>query len=424
MLAERRRGGDDLRGVFLELVRDADALHLAVDAVGPGGDVVAGGVLRALFDVRGAEGLLVRDAGLVHDGFDLIDGALGAELRDGRLDALAARQGLERARHALGEVGVRAVARRGQADERIALFRVAGADHADEDGAAVLAVVEREACRDVADVAGAVLDRLARAGVALVEPLSRVAAQQAEHRLILRHVACVALAGDARVGHDGQRADAGVVGGGVVGQVRVDLQRGRRGARAVHVHVAAHGLAGDVVGRLVLVRSGLAVAGDVDDGELAVDLPHMLVAQAVFGIGTGAAGLDPDVRPCDQLFEHLFALGGAGVERDGVRVAVILRVAVVAAGLAGHVRGLDLHDLRAHLCHDARGEGACDVRARHEHLHARQDAELRELAERHMRAVIIFIMRRHSYVSFLSALRGSGYMLSQPASTFSSAPEM
>ena len=37
----------------------------------------------------------------------------------------------------------------------------------------------------------------------------------------------------------------------------------------------------------------------------------------------------------------LFALGGAGVERDGVRVAVILRVAVVAAGLAGHIRGLD-----------------------------------------------------------------------------------
>ena len=128
----------------------------------------------------------------------------------------------------------------------------------------------------------------------------------------------------------------------------------------------------------------------------------MLVAQAVFGIRAGTAGLDPDVRPRDQLLEHLFALGGAGVERDGVRVAVILRVAVVAAGLAGHVRGLDLHDVRAHLGHDARGEGAGDVRARHEHFHARENAELRELTERHMRAVVIFIMRRHSSVSFLS----------------------
>ena len=95
VFAEGRRGGDDLRGVFLELVRDADALHLAVDAVGPGRDVVTGGVLCAFFDVRRTEGLLVRDAGLVHDGLDLVDRALGAEFRDGGLDALTARQGLE-----------------------------------------------------------------------------------------------------------------------------------------------------------------------------------------------------------------------------------------------------------------------------------------------------------------------------------------
>ena len=104
--------------------------------------IVTGGVLRALFDVRRAEGLLVRDAGLVHDGLNLIDRALGAELRDGGLDALTARQGLERAGHALGEVWVGAVARRRQADERVSLFRVARADHADEDRAAVLAVIE------------------------------------------------------------------------------------------------------------------------------------------------------------------------------------------------------------------------------------------------------------------------------------------
>ena len=276
----------------------------------------------------------------------------------------------------------------------------------------------------VALVAGAEGHGLALLRVALVEPVGRVVVEQAEHGVVLGNVAGITLAAVLGVDVAGERDHAGVVSGDVVGQVRVDLQRAGRRGDAVHVHVAAHGLAGDVVGRLVLVRSGLAVAGDVDDGELAVNLPHMLVAQTVFGIGAGAAGLDPDVRPRDQLFEHLFALGGAGVERDGVRVAVILRIAVVAAGLAGHVRGLDLHDLRAHLGHDARGEGACDVRARHEHFHAREHAELRELAERHMRAVIIFIMRRHSYVSFLSTLRGSGYILSQPASTFSSAPEM
>ena len=82
---------------------------------------------------------------------------------------------------------------------------------------------------------------------------------------------------------------------------------------------------------------------------------------------------------------------------------MILRVAVVSAGLAGHVRRFYLNDLRAHFSHDACGEGAGNIGTGHEYLYAGQHAELREIGKRHMSAVIIRVMCRH-YSAFLSFL--------------------
>ena len=51
------------------------------------------------------------------------------------------------------------------------------------------------------------------------------------------------------------------------------------------------------------------------------------------------------------------------------------------AGLAGDGRSLGLQDLRAHLGHEAAGEGAGDVRAGDEDLNALEDAEGRILVK-------------------------------------------
>ena len=147
----------------------------------------------------------------------------------------------------------------------------------------------------------------------------------------------------------------------------------------------------------------------------------MLVAEAALGVGAGAAGLDPDIGPGDQLFKHLLASLAAGVEGEGVHVAVILGIAVVAAGLAGHGGRFHLDDLGAHFRHHAGRVGAGNIGPRHENLHAGKNAELGELAKGQMIAIVIFIVGRHTASSFPIV---DPYIFSQPASTLISAPEM
>ena len=138
---------------------------------------------------------------------------------------------------------------------------------------------------------------------------------------------------------------------------------------------------------LVLCRAGatsvaeLAVAGHVHDGELLVVLPADLIGQAALGVGARTAGLDPDVSPLDALEEDLLAGGAGGVDGDGVLVAVVLAPREGATGLAGDGRSLSLQDLRAHLGHEAAGEGAGDVRAGHEDLDALENAKGRILVK-------------------------------------------
>ena len=379
VLAEARRGSYDLGRVLLEDVRDADALHLAEALVIPLDDVLASLVLRILLDVGRAVSALARDTGLVEDLLDLVAGVLGAELRAQLVRLLAAgvkqREAGAVLRDTLGDAGL------AHADDRIAAGDRALADDGDEHGVAFLRVVEGEAGSLVALVAGAEGHGLALLRVALVEPVGRVVVEQAEHGVVLGNVAGIAFAAVLRVDVAGEGHHAGVVSGDVVGQVRVDLQRAGRRGDAVHIHVAAHGLTGNVVGGLVLGRAELAVAGHVHDGELLVVLPADLIGQAALGVGARTAGLDPDVGPLDALEEDLLAGGAGGVDGDGVLVAVVLAPRERAAGLAGDGRSLSLQDLRAHLGHEAAGEGAGNVRAGDEDLNALEDAERRILVE-------------------------------------------
>ena len=133
----------------------------------------------------------------------------------------------------------------------------------------------------------------------------------------------------------------------------------------------------------------------MDYRQLGVDLPHMLVGETLLIVSAGTAGLYPDVRPGDELLKGGAAALGAGVERHGEGVAVVGGIAVVAAGLAGHLGSLDLDDLGAHLGHHAGCVGACDIRAGHEHLHAAQYAELGILVKLHVVAIVIGVVVGH-----------------------------
>ena len=200
----------------------------------------------------------------------------------------------------------------------------------------------------------------------------------------------------------GQGADGSVQGRGVVRQVGIDLQRRGRGAGAVEVHVAAHGLAGHVISRLVFVRTVLAVAGNVDDGQLLIDVfPNKLIAQAHSGVSAGAAGLNPDICPFQNLFEHFYAAGRVRINGQREAIAMLLGIAVVAAGGAGLQGMLDLQRLSAHFTHQAADVRAGNVDARHHDFYTRQNTELGVFRKFHMSAVIIGMDFRHSTNSFL-----------------------
>ena len=337
---------------------------------------------------------------------------LRAEVRE-RLVRLLAHGGVEReAGDALRQA--RGDARRADADDGIALLNRSWTVDGDKQLLVVLRGVEREAGGEVGVVAGAVRHGLAVFRVALVVPEHRIVIQQAEHGVVLRDVAGLALAGLERVDVSRQRGHAGVVGRDVVRQIGVDLQRHIRRGHAVHVHITAHGLTGNVVGRLGLIRARLAVAGDVHDAQLAVDTPAHLVGEAHLGIGAGLAGLDPDIRPLEALLEDLLAGGRARVAGDGELIAVVLRPARRAARAAGDLGGLGLEHLRAHLGHQAAGERAGDRRAGHKDLDAAQDAELGIFIKRLREVAVNFFETHVCCASFLSCFSTdfSGFKIS------------
>ena len=324
---------------------------------------------------------------------------LRAEIRE-RLIRLLPHGGVEReAGDALRQT--RRHARRADADDGIALLDRAGAIDGDKELLVVLRGVKREAGRKVGVVAGAVRHGLAVLRVALVVPEHRVVIQQAEHGIVLRDVAGLTLTGLERVDICRERGHAGVVGRDIVGQIGVDLQRHIRRRHAVHVHIAAHGLTGDVVGCLGLVRARLTVAGDVHDAKLAVDTPADLIGEAHLGIGAGLAGLDPDVGPLEALFEDLLAGGRARVAGNGVLVAVVLRPARGAARAAGDLGRLGLEHLCAHFRHQAAGKGAGDGRAGHKDLDAVENTEVGVFAELLREVAVNFFETHVCCASFL-----------------------
>ena len=263
-------------------------------------------------------------------------------------------------------------------------------------------------------VAGSVRHGLAVFRVALVVPEHRIVIQQTEHGVVLRNVAGLALASLERVDVSRQCGHAGVVGRDIVRQIGVDLQRHIRRGHAVHVHITAHGLTGDIIGSLGLIRARLAVAGDVHDAQLAVDTPADLIGEAHLGIGAGLAGLDPDIGPLEALFEDLLAGGRARVARDRVLVAVVLRPAGRPARAAGDLGRLGLEHLRAHLGHQAAGEGAGDRRAGHKDLDAVENAEVGVFAELLREVAVNFFETHVCCASFLLCFStdSSGFKIS------------
>ena len=152
MLAQCGSGSNDLAGIPFNLVHDACALHLAVDAVGPGDDVIAGCILLVLQNIVGTEGLLVGNACCVQLCLDLVNGTLGAIFLNGSLNTLADGQRNQSAGKALVNIRVGGAGQR-QTEDGESAFDVACAYAADENRA-VLAVIEGETAGLVADVAG------------------------------------------------------------------------------------------------------------------------------------------------------------------------------------------------------------------------------------------------------------------------------
>ncbi len=128
-------------------------------------------------------------------------------------------------------------------------------------------------------------------------------------------------------------------------------------------------------------------------------LPQHGVGQTALGVGTGTAGLDPDVGPLNALEEQVLALGLGNVDGDGVLVAVALSPRGGTTGLAGDVGGLGLEDLCAHLSHQAAGEGAGDVGAGNENLNALENAKLGILIPALSKLVVDSL--KHIRLSFL-----------------------
>jgi hypothetical protein len=191
----------------------------------------------------------------------------------------------------------------------------------------------------------------------------------AKHRLVQRRVHVLPFAGTVAVAQRHHHADAAVEPGHVVAQRR-RARRDRRAARhAGQVGDAAHGVGDAGEAGAVLVRAGLAVAGDAQHHQARVDgcstsqpRPHFSsVPVRKFSHSTSVFG--------DQLLEHRDAVGGAQVERDrtlvarlaqpGERVAAARRRAEAPQGVAA-VGVFDLQHVGAELAQQGGAKGRRD----------------------------------------------------------------
>ena len=374
MFAEQRSCTNDVGGVLLEDVGDANAFHFAEDLVFPLYDVFASCELRIFVDVLRSVSSLAGDACAFEDFFQFLSGTCQAEFFK-QLFCLCA------ARIEQGEAGAFgrnvAFANLAHADDGEATFYGALTYDRYEDSAAVLGVIEGEASGHIVLVAGTQLNGFAVLGHFLVEPYGGVVVQQTEHVVVLSYVSGVAFAPLQSVDVTCQSADASVVSGYVVGQVGVNLQGAGFGRYTVHVHVAAHCLTGNVVRSLVLVGAELTVAGNVNDRQLGVDGPAEFVGQAALVVAAGTTSFDPNVCPCDCLLEQFLAALGSGVQSDGVFVSVQLCASGGTTSGASDVGSFCTQNLCAHFSHQRACEGTCDVGSGNEYLNALQNTKLR-----------------------------------------------
>ncbi|MNO85880.1 hypothetical protein D3C76_772640 [compost metagenome] len=192
-----------------------------------------------------------------------------------------------------------------------------------------------------------------------------------EDGFIERHVDHLPLAAiDLAVAHRHQRADHrpqrgdGVADGDAGAHRRAVLEAG-------DVAQAAHGFADGAEARLVLVRAGLAEAGQAHHHQLRVQFVDDVPTETELLQHAGAEVLDQDVRFGQQLLQHFAAVGMLEVERHRAFVArlheppqrgALVQLAPLAQRVAA-IRRFDLDHFGTEFGTDPRGEGTGDQRA-------------------------------------------------------------
>ena len=226
---------------------------------------------------------------------------------------------------------------------------------------AVLALVHANTAEvDVASASARPLD-------ALVEEVDQVVLAHVHDALIHCPVDALALAGAIGLAQCSQGGSNEQVGVDVVTGVRHGNHRLLSGAvLAGEASVRANGA---VVGR-TLDAVGVAeftVAGAVDDDELGVNGPHILIGEALALPRAALGGLEEDVGVLEHLQQNFFALGGELVQSDGAAVTTLglSSVLSIANGVA-IARVLEPRNIGTPVSHDV-------ASARNSFLHCSED---------------------------------------------------
>ena len=145
-------------------------------------------------------------------------------------------------------------------------------------------------------------------------------------------------------------------------------------------HDAAHRLDDHIVGGPAGIGAGLAEAGDRNIHAAGIDLLDVLIAEAHLVERAGLEVLNEHVHVLDQVGQHLFALGGLGVDFEALLAAVDAQkvdalpfhIGAVGAGVVARTGHLAVDDLGAEVAQHHAAIGAREDLGHIQHLDAAQ----------------------------------------------------
>src|SRR3954470_13428587 len=357
MLAELRRFGSNAARSGRELRNDPRHLERLAVARGDVLDHAARGEVRIGSDVRRAVNATGGHLGLLHRGKNVGLRALRGPFADRRIDALHLRRAavVPRQRRVVAQVGT--PDRRHQA--LIETVGVAGDKHV-----AVGARVEIRR-RNAGQRTAASL-----AHVFLRVELRQQALHAIEHRLVERDVDHLARAALLHCMQGEKCADHAVERSNRVAERKIRPRR-RPVREAVHIAQSADGFGDGSESRALLVRAGLAIAGNAHQHQFRIGARQLLPSQVPALERARPEILDHDMRVAREAPHDLLAFELAQVARHRLLVARLhvppeRRAVPHPPPLAQRVafaRRLDLDHLRAEVAERLRAERPGDERA-------------------------------------------------------------